>query len=101
MKENLLHYNYQTEVCEKYDMTLKEALLVLKSEEEKARQKKHALILTRKDKEQKSFFDAWASKTLSRNFTWIHFSPQEILGFDEENQEEKYYIMVFSACEKE
>ncbi len=100
MKENKLHYNYETEVCEKYDMTLEEALAVVEEEKNKANQKSHAIIFTGKEKERRSFFEAFASGTLSRNFTWIHFCPQEILGFDEEDQAGKYYVMIMTANEK-
>ena len=99
MKENTLHYNYQTTVCEKYDLTLKEALLVVKTEEKKAKEKHHAIILTGKDHKKKSFFEAFVSKKLSHNFTWIHFCPQKILEFDEENQKDKYYVMIVTASE--
>ena len=98
MKESTLHYNYHTTVCEKYDLTLKEALLVVKTEEEKAKRKKRAIIITGNNKEKKSFFDAFASRNLSPNFTWIHFCPQEVLEFDEENQEGKFYVLTMTAC---
>ena len=100
MKESILHYNYQTTVHEMYDLTLKEALSLLKSEEEKAKSKNFALILTGKDEEKGSFFDAFASKKLSCDFTWIHFCPQKTLEFDEENQEDMFYIMIMTAIKQ-
>ena len=100
MKENQLHYNYATTVHERYDLTRDEAISIIKSEEKRAKENNRALILTGKDKEKKSFFDAYTQEKLSHNFTWIHFCPQKILEFDEENQEGKYYVITMTACEK-
>jgi len=98
MKETILHYNYATEVCERYDMTKEEALAFIEAESESAKMKNFALILTGKGYDNQSFFDACTAEKISQNFTWIHFCPQEILGFDdEESQEEKYYVLTFSA----
>ncbi len=99
MKENILHYTYQTTVHEMYDLTRSEALSIVMSATNKAKEKNHALIMTGKDEEKKSFFDAFTQEKLSHNFTWIHFCPQEVLEFDEENQKEKYYVLIMTACE--
>lgn len=101
MTENLLHYNYDTTVREIYDLTKEEASKILEEERVCANEKNHALILTSKGCENKSFFDAFASDELSHNYTWIHFCPQNILGFDDDApQEGKYYIMVFESVVK-
>ena len=100
MKENIMHYNYQTTVREMYDLSRDEALSLVMSEGNKAKEKNHALIMTGKDEEKKSFFDAFTSNKISHNFTWIHFCPQEILEFDEENQEDKFYIMIMTALKQ-
>lgn len=102
MIENILHYNYDTTVREIYDLTHNEAFKVIDDEKESANEKNHALILTGKGYENKSFFDAYSAKELTQNFTWIHFCPQEILNFDEDTpQEGKYYLMVFEGVAKE
>ena len=100
MKENIMHYNYQTTVHEMYDLSRDEAIALVMSEGNKAKEKNYALIMTGKDEEKKSFFDAFTSNKISHNFTWIHFCPQEVLGFDEENQEGKYYVLTMTACDK-
>ena len=97
MKEKIMHYNYQTIVREMYDLSRDEALSLVMSEGNKAKEKNYALIMTGKDQEKKSFFDAFTSDKISHNFTWIHFCPQEILKFDEENQEGKYYVLTMTA----
>ena len=97
MKENKLHYNYQTTVHEIYDLTREEGSKIVMREANKTKERNHSLIMTGKDEEKKSFFDAFTSDKISHNFTWIHFCPQEILEFDEENQEDKYYVMIMTA----
>jgi len=69
-----------------YDLTREEGSKIVMRESNTAKENNHALIITGKDEEKKSFFDAYSSKKLSKNFTWIHFCPQKILEFDEENQ---------------
>ena len=101
MTENLLRYNYDITVKERYYMTNDEALLVVKDEQEKAQAKNHALILTGKGNENKSFFDAVTAQELSHNFTWIHFCPQKILKFDDKKtQEGNYYVLVMEGIVK-
>jgi len=101
MKENTLHYNYSATVREIYDLTKDEAIALIKKEQTSATEKSHAIILTGKGKENKSFFKAFASKSLSHSYTWIHFCPQEILNFDENTpQVGKYYVMVYESVEK-
>jgi len=98
MQETILRYTYATEVRERYDMTEEEAFAFIESEGENAKKKNSALILTGKGFENKSFFDVCAAEKISQNFTWIHFCPQEILGFDDaESQEGKYYVLTFCA----
>ena len=102
MTKKLLHYTYDTTVREIYDLTKEEASKILEEEKNVANEKNHALILTSKGCENKSFFDAFTPEELSRNYTWIHFCPQEILGFDEDTpQAGKYYIMIFEGVVKE
>lgn len=100
MKENKLHYNYATTVHERYDLTRDEAISIIKSEEKRAKENNRAVILTGKDKEKQSFFDAYTQGEISHNFTWIHFCPQEILEFDEEDQKGKYYVMIMTALKQ-
>ena len=100
MKENILHYTYQTTVHEMYDLTRDEASSIVMSEANKTKEINHALIMTGKDEEKKSFFAAFTATKLSHDFTWIHFCPQEILEFDEENQEDKYYVMLMTALKQ-
>ena len=101
MTENLLRYNYDITVKEKYYMTQEEMFEVLAEEQRNAQDKNHALILTSKGYENRSFFDAFTTEKLSHDFTWIHFCPQEILKFDdEEPQEGNYYISVMEGTVK-
>ena len=100
MKENKLHYNYQTTVHEMYDLSRDEAMSLVMREGNKAKEKNYALIMTGKDQEKESFFDAFTSDKLSHNFTWIHFCPQEILEFDEEDQKDKYYVMIMTTLKQ-
>ena len=93
MTENLLRYNYDITFNERYYMTKDEALSAIEKEQKKAQDKNHALMLTGKGNENKSFFDAFAAKELSHNFTWIHFCPQEILKFDDDKQQKGYYYI--------
>ena len=102
MTKNLLHYNYATTVREIYDLTKEEASKILEEEKRVANEKNHALILTSKGYENKSFFDAFTPEELSHNFTWIHFCPQSVLNFDDNTpQDEKYYVMVYESVETE
>ena len=102
MTENLLHYIYDTTVREIYDLTKEEASKILEEEKNTAKGKNHALILTGKGYENKSFFDAFTPAEISRNYTWIHFCPQKILNFDDDApQKDKYYILVFESVVKE
>ena len=102
MTKNTLHYNYNATVREIYDLTREEASKILEEEKEYANQKNHALILTSKGYENKSFFDAFTPDELTHNFTWIHACPQEILNFDDDTpQDEKYYVMVYESVETE
>ena len=101
MTQNKLHYNYDTTVREIYDLTKEEASKILEEEKNVANEKNHALILTGKGYENKSFFDAFTPDELSHNCTWIHFCPQDILGFDEDTpQVGKYYILVLESIVK-
>ena len=93
MTERTLNYNYDITFCERYYMTNEEALTLIEKEQKRAYNKNHALILTGKGYENKSFFDAFASKKLSHNFTWIHSCPQEILNFDDDECQEGYYYV--------
>ena len=102
MTKNILHYNYTTTVREMYDLTKEEASKILEEEKRVANEKNHALILTSKGYENKSFFDAFTPEELSHNFTWIHFCPQSVLNFsDDTPQDEKYYVMVYESVETE
>ena len=100
MKENIMHYNYQTPLHEMYDLTREEGSKIVMREANKTKERNHTLIMTGKDEEKKSFFDAFTANKISHNFTWIHFCPQEILEFDEENQEDKYYVMIMTAIKQ-
>ena len=101
MTKNTLHYNYNATVREIYDLTREEALAIILHEQICAKQKNHAVILTSKNCDEKSCFDAYTQEKLTRNFTWIHFCPQKILNFDDKTpQEEKFYIMFFESNEK-
>ncbi len=100
MTKNTLHYNYNATVREIYDLTREEALTLILHEQNQAKLKNHAVILTSKNCDKKSRFDAYTQDTLTCNFTWIHFCPQSILNFEEEkSQEEKYYIIIFESVE--
>jgi len=101
MVENILRYNYDVKVCEKYYMTKEEALAVIREEMKAAQKKNHAVILTGKLKEDVSFFDAFTAEKISHNFTWIHSCPQEILKFDDKQpQEGNHYVMIFEGLVK-
>jgi len=101
MKENTLHYNYDATVREIYDLTKEEAVEFAEKEQKSATEKNHAIILTGRGYDDKSFFRAYASKSLSHNYTWIHFCPQNILSFDDVlPQKEKYYVMIYESIEK-
>lgn len=101
MTERTLNYNYDVTVNERYYMKQEEAVAFVEAEQKKAFEKNHALIMTGKGYENRSFFDAFTAKRLSHNFTWIHFCPQEILNFDdEEPQEGNYYISVMEGTVK-
>lgn len=98
MRENKYHYNYSTDFCERYDLTGEEAAEIIKNEMDIAKKQNHSVILTGKFPENQSFFDAYTPDELSHNFTWIHISAQEILGFDEdEPQEGNFYISTFTG----
>ena len=100
MTKNILHYNYNATVREIYDLTKEEALTVILHEQICAKSKNHAVILTSKNSDEKSGFDAYTQDTLMRNFTWIHFCPQSILNFEEDiPQEEKFYVIIFESIE--
>ena len=100
MKENTLHYNFDATVREIYDLTKDEAVALAEKEQTSATEKNHAIILTGRGYDNKSFFSAYASKSLSHNYTWIHFCPQEILNFDDDmEQTDKYYVMIFESVQ--
>ena len=100
MTKNILHYNYNATVREIYDLTKEEALALILHEQNQAKLKNNAVILTSKNCDEKSGFDAYSAEKLTRNFTWIHFCPQEILNFEEElPQEEKFYVIIFESIE--
>ena len=100
MTTNILRYNYTTTVRERYDLTKEEAFALILYEQNEAQRKKHAIILTSKDNDEKSSFKADSSETLSHNYTWIHFCPQEILNFDDETeQKDKYFVLVMENVE--
>lgn len=102
MTEKTLNYNYDISFCERYYMTNREAFALIEKEQKKAYNKGHALILTGKSYGNRSFFDAFSSKKLSHNFTWIHLCPQEILNFDDDKiQKDYYYISVMKGIVKE
>lgn len=101
MTENILNYNYDITFTERYYMTQEEVFAFMEAEQKKAQDKNHALILTSKGYNNMSYFDAFTAEKLSHNFTWIHFCPQEILNFDdEEPQEGNYYISVMEGILK-
>ncbi len=101
MTKNTLHYNYNATVREIYDLTKEEALAVILHEQNRAKLKSNAVILTNKDCDKNGSFEAYSSQKLLRNFTWIHFCPQSVLTFDDDTlQTEKYYVMVFESIEK-
>ena len=100
MTKNTLHYNYSATVREIYDLTKEEALAVILSEQNRAKLNNRVVILTCKESNEKSGFEAYSSETITRNFTWIHYCPQDILNFDDEKeQEDKYYVIVFESIE--
>lgn len=102
MTTNILRYNYNATVREIYDLTKKEALALILHEQNQAKLKNHAVILTSKDCDKKSAFDAYVAEKLTRNFTWIHFCPQSVLNFDDDTpQDEKCYILVMESVETE
>ncbi len=102
MTKNLLHYNYNATVREIYDLTKEEALTLILHEQNQAKLKNHAVILTCKNCDEKSGFDAYVGEKLTRNFTWIHFCPQSVLNFsDDTPQEDKFYVIIFESIETE
>lgn len=102
MTENTLNYNYDVSFCERYYLTNQEAFALIEKEQNKALNASHALILTGKSYGSRSFFDAFSSKKLSHNFTWIHFCPQEILKFDDDkSQKGCYYVSVMKGIVRE
>ena len=102
MTEKTLNYNYDISFYEQYYMTKQEAFALIEKEQKKAQFTSQALILTGKSYENKSFFDAFSSKKLSHNFTWIHFCPQEILKFDDDKiQKGYYYVSLMKGILKE
>ncbi len=101
MTENVLRYNYDITFKERYYITKKDAFTILSEEQKNAQDKNHALILTGKGYNNMSYFDAFSAEKLTHNFTWIHFCPQEVLNFDdEESQEGYYYISVMEGIAK-
>ena len=99
MTENILHYNYNAAVREVYDLTKEEAIAIILHEQNQARLKNRVVILTSKDYDD-SNFNAYSAEKVTRNFTWIHFCPQEILNFDDETpQEDKYYVIIFESVQ--
>ncbi len=54
MTKNTLHYNYNATVREIYDLTREEALAVILHEQNQAKLKNHAVILTSKDYKEKA-----------------------------------------------
>ena len=99
MTKNTLHYNYSATVREIYDLTKEEALAVILSEQNRAKLNNRVVILTCKESSEKSGFDAYSAEKITRNFTWIHYCPQEILNFDDMEQTDKYYVIVFESAE--
>ena len=98
MTKNTLHYNYQATVREIYDLTKEEALAVILREQNQAKLNNRTIILTQKDYDE-SAFNVYQAEKLTRNFTWIHFCPQEILNFDDEEQTDKYYVIIFESVQ--
>ena len=100
MTKNILHYNYNATVREIYDLTKEEALALILHEQSQAKLKNRVVILTCKDGDKKSGFDAYTQDTLTRNFTWIHFCPQNVLNFSNDTpQEDKYYVIIFESVQ--
>lgn len=100
MTKNILHYNYNATVREIYDLTREEALTLILHEQNQAKLKNHAVILTSKNCDEKSGFDAYVAEKLTRNFTWIHFCPQSVLNLKEDApQEDKFYVIIFESIE--
>jgi len=98
MVENTFHYNYDVKFCEKYYLTRNEAIDAIREARESAKIKSHAVIMTGTTSDKSGLFDAYTADKLSHNFTWIHFCPQEILNFDDdEPQEGNYYVMTFEG----
>lgn len=102
MTKNVLHYNYNATVREFFDLTKEEALTLILHEQNQAKLKNCAVILTSKNRDKNCAFDAYTQDTLTCDFTWIHFCPQEVLNFDDDTpQEDKFYVIIFESVEKE
>ena len=99
MTKNTLHYNYQATVREIYDLTKEEALAVILREQNQAKLNNRTIILTQKDYDE-SAFNVFSAEKITRNFTWIHFCPQEILNFDDDTEQtDKYYVIIFESVQ--
>ena len=100
MTNNILHYNYNATVREIYDLTKEEALALILHEQNQAKLKNRVVILTSKDCDKKSGFDAYSAEKLTRNFTWIHFCPQSVLNLEEDTpQKDRYYVIIFESVQ--
>jgi len=97
MKENVFYYNYSTKVRELWDLNKEELKNCVKEVwEENSRDKN--IIVTLKGYQDFSFFNAVTPKKVTKDFVWIHISPQGVIGI--ESHEERFYILIMTACEK-
>ena len=99
MTENTLLYTYCVKVCERYDLTYEEMHALVGQELGTASGNKN-IILTAKGDNGRDFFKAFACKKITGDFVWIHCCSRKILGFSDEDDLKKYYMLVFTAHSK-
>ena len=100
MKENRLHYNYSTDVCERYDLTKEEASEILKEQFITAQKNGYSIILTGKWSEDKPFFEAHTFNPSKHDYVWIHLCAQKLLNFDDDTPQDKlFYIITLTNAE--
>ena len=97
MKENVFYYNYSTKVRELWDLTKEELKTCVKEVWEESLRDKN-IIVTLKGYKEYRFFNAVSPKKVTRDFVWIHISPQSVIGLENEG-DERFYILILTAKE--
>ena len=97
MKENVFYYNYSTKVRELWDLNKEELKNCIKEVWQNFSCDKN-IIVTLKGYEDFSFFDAVSPGKITKDFVWIHISPQSVIGLDAKG-EERFYILIMTASE--